>query len=292
MLIEKKTLTDGKKKRKHRPANLSIPDAARQESLLSTGLPGNTIGATALRPADISTWQRLVGNRAVQRMLASNAHMPLVQRRKPSAALDLLFPNFALELPSAVIKRVQGQIKKRKWQAALDILARALDDRHIIDLSVLDGNRIIYAPKEVKGSVTGAVTRATWVGYGKKWKLDKVQVFFSQRAMGDANMLYSALMHEWQHVRQGFDRGKPPSKVENLVDEFEAYCWQVDHAEGTGTYNKVHMTTTRQTLDFVIWSSLKRREVWNTFSERMKKYLTSRYKKTMKKIDAAPLKGP
>jgi hypothetical protein len=314
--------------RRSEPAELRAADESYDVTAPQSGLTGDALTANAfsqgqstgqldlLASPDIQTRQRqnlaarigqVQGNHYLQRLVASVNEPAAVRsppdsgrvqrqgaaesERPPSAALDLLFPDFYLELRPEVLRSAQRHIEANESQEALNVLAAELDDLGLIDLSILEGEQLIYDPAQTAGT-TGGKTRTTWMEVGQgRWERQKIEIFFGPRVMLDANMLYSAIMHEWQHVRQVHDRSEPGGQVEELLGELDAYCWQVEHAEATGTYNRYHMSYIRDALQFVVWARLTRPAIWETFSDETQAQLTARYENAMQKIEAAPARG-
>lgn len=147
-------------------------------------------------------------------------------------------------LAENTVIQVEAFIKANQYQQAIDAIVSDQAKAGRINMSFLDGGAIYYN-SSLAGE--GQVNPPGYTGTGKKQKANPSRVEIGPTAfVNGVSLLYSSMMHEYQHVLQFQVSGISPSKVPGqgsnpgLIhqQEVEAYSWEAIHSKQTGMYSK------------------------------------------------------
>ena len=143
------------------------------------------------------------------------------------------------DLPAATVQLVDGHLAAGRKQAAIDALVRAAARRGRIDPRLLVGGTMTH-----DSSISGEGL-ASIPGYRRDGQARRTRVRIGDDAfVSGVPLLYSSILHEYQHVLQFQRRGRSPSAVpgqgsnQDLADqqEVEAYGWEILHSRDTGLF--------------------------------------------------------
>jgi len=172
------------------------------------------------------------------------------------------------------LRKKGGAGNRRK---ALNLVVKDLVSYGAIDENLLKGKRMYYNA----GLGAGVYGVATPRGYRKdpstKKKVAKpTRVEIGPSAFRNLPLLYSTIMHEYQHVLQFQKPGAKGTSgqvaIQWLIDrqEVEAYSWEILNSKTTGLFNKRRLMREK-------WQQVK--HFWNKLGPKGRKLLKPLYEK-------------
>ena len=132
-------------------------------------------------------------------------------------------------LPARRVRQAEANLTSDP-QAAVNTVVQGLVDRGQVNTSYLDGGRVTYVgdrsrmPRGHYGhtSLTSGTTHPR-----------PCRVIVGPDALRNVGLLYTTIMHEYQHVLQFRTSGRGAAEA---VDEVEARLWEVEHLQDSGLW--------------------------------------------------------
>lgn len=160
-----------------------------------------------------------------------------------SAAATMTTP--VPDMPAATAAAIETQMIHYNYQAAIDLIVEDLDKRGVINRSLLTGGTMRYLEKKnIRGE--GRVVAPGFDQKTGKAKMSDANIgadAFSPSA--GLPLLYSTVIHEFQHVEQMQKPGDSKAEIPDqgnddqthIQQEVEAYSTELIRAKESGMYN-------------------------------------------------------
>jgi hypothetical protein len=135
-------------------------------------------------------------------------------------------------LPANRVRQAEANLTSNP-QAAVNAVVQGLVDRGQVNLSYLAGGRVTYVSdrSRMPRGHYGHTSLSPGTGHPRPCR-----VIVGPDAMRNVGLLYTTIMHEYQHVLQFRTSGRG---VAEAVDEVEARLWEVEHLEDSGLWRDI-----------------------------------------------------
>jgi hypothetical protein len=208
------------------PSRISHPEeTAEIEAATAEQKAGASPIVVSRLPADVVARQVEIGGLAVKPVSPGPKAKPI-----PAGELKV----FSVEVPDLTVRAVEEVkklIKAGKKQGAINRILKEVKATKMPNLDKCLGKTIKYS-KKVSGEGLCSCTYDP-----KANKALKIWVQIGDAAFSSVAVLYSSMMHEYQHVNQYLTDPKKTAGNDAMA-EFEAYSWEIFHAQETGMSQK------------------------------------------------------
>jgi len=165
------------------------------------------------------------------------------------------------DLSASELRRMKDFLLVNNEQGAIDSIVMSADFRSI-KMPRLNDERCASPPMVFSENLTVKEGEMSWRYDKDNDEANNIRAFIGVPACTSIPVLYSTLMHEYQHVCQVLD--DPRSFLdERGLNEFNAYVWEIEHARETGLANPAqhdHLVDLGKRLLTEAWDMMSARQ--------------------------------